>query len=454
MQDPEKMLQERTQLREDVMNNRIPKRVPIETNLGMHVMAGYAGLDPRRVYWDFSLILPVADQLCATIPADVDPMGGNFFNPPKAQSYYSEASKMGTGGIMQHPNTHMMEPDEYDELIADPYKFIVTKAVPRVNRALDFEANPTTANSAMHRAIENEKKANGALYGLHGALGKKYGYPMFPRGGGGYMALDILTDELRSFSGMLVDLRRHREKVKEAVEAIYPFNLKHNMPNLAMYNRISYAFYAFHMATYMRPKDFEELWWEPWMWEANDLASVGVRAGGFLETDWTPLLDYIQDMPTGSVLALEKGDIKEFKRRVGSKHVIRDGFPLAYISQLSKEECIDKTKEFLDILAPGGQYIFGFDKAPLIYADINMENYRAVVETVYNYGVYDNPGESTGEVFHKEDYQPSGKPEFKSEAFMTWDKYKEIYPETPDEARPIIESTEMEILNVYYSLLM
>lgn len=320
---------------------------------------------------------------------------------------------------------------------------------------MDFAKNPIEANSALHRAIENEKKAAASLGALQGRIAGTVGLPVFPRGGGGYVPLDILTDELRSFSGMLVDIRRHKEKIANAVEAISPFNLKHSTPNLALYSRDVYAFYAFHMATYMRVKDFEDLWWKPFKREADDLASKGVRVGGFLETDWTPYLDYLEDLPTGSVLALEKGDIKKFKDRVGKKHIIRDGFPLEYISSHTKEECVDKVKEWLDVLAPGGQYIFGLDKVPIVWADLgNLENYAAVVNTVREYGVYDNAGESTGEVFHKDDYNPADMPEFKSEAFMTWNDYKERYPETPDNARAIIESTEMDVLNFYYSMMM
>ena len=31
------------------------------------------------------------------------------------------------------------------------------------------------------------------------------------------------------------------------------------------------------------------------------------------------------------------------------------------------EQCVDKAKEILDILAPGGRYFFNFDKAPLTF---------------------------------------------------------------------------------------
>lgn len=47
----------------------------------------------------------------------------------------------------------------------------------------------------------------------------------------------------------------------------------------------------------------------------------------------------------------------------------------------------------------------GFDKDPLSLSDVNIENLIAVCETVRDYGVYDNPGTETGEIFRKEDYK-------------------------------------------------
>ena len=51
-------------------------------------------------------------------------------------------------------------------------------------------------------------------------------------------------------------------------------------------------------------------------------------------------------------------------------------------------EVIDKAKELIDILAPGGQYIFALDKNLLKARDINPENLKAVLNFVKEYGKY------------------------------------------------------------------
>ncbi len=454
MNDTEKLKQERAEIYHDVMNNKIPKRVLIDVKIGMHAIAEYGKVDPRAAYWDYSVLEKSAMELAEIIPTDVCLAGGNFFHPAKFQALDSRAIKMSADGFMQHPNTHMLEPEDYDEFIKDPYKFIVETAVPRNNPALDFKSNPAGANAALFKAIEFDRHIGSINREIFGKISEKGGYASFPRGGGGYASFDILTDELRSFSGMLTDVKRYRSKVKAAVEAIYPFNFFHSMPDMKTYTRDAFNYYAFHMATYMNTKDFEDLWWAPFMQEAVDFAAMGVRVGCFLETDWTKYIDYLQELPTGSMLQLEYGDAKLFKEKLGKKHVLSAGFPLGYITQLNKQQCIDKTKEWLDIMMPGGQYIFSFDKLMLTLADLNIENLKAVCETVRDYGVYDNCGTSCGEKFNSSDYQSSGKEHFSSEAYLTWDKYKGKYPDTPDIARVAVENIEKAVLNFYYTMLM
>ncbi|MPN53400.1 hypothetical protein SDC9_201064 [bioreactor metagenome] len=51
-------------------------------------------------------------------------------------------------------------------------------------------------------------------------------------------------------------------------------------------------------------------------------------------------------------------------------------------------QALGKAKELIDILAPGGQYIFALDKNLLKARDINPENLKAVLNFVKEYGKY------------------------------------------------------------------
>jgi len=287
-------------------------------------------------------------------------------------------------------------------------------------------------------------------------MAAKYGYPSGARvrGGGGYAPLDILSDQLRSFSGMSTDIRRRPDKVAAALEAMKPWEYEQcKCQDLEHYSRDVAGFYPLHMATFMREKDFEKLWWKPWLDQINSYAAMGVRSGAFLEDNWTRFIDYLQDVPVGTSFTFEFTDPKLLKEKLGKKCVIGSGFPLKYLTQCTKEEAIDRTKEWLDIMAPGGQYAFGFDKSPLVLADVNLDNLKAVVETVVSYGVYDNPGAPSGEIFHKEDYTEMKVDEFKSRCFTSWEEYLAENPNTPEIAKAPIMAEEKAIRSFYYSLM-
>ncbi len=451
----EDLKNERCENNHAVMDGIIPKRVPINLSISPFAMAEYAGVDPRFAYWDPAKLEDKAMELGERIPTDVCILGRSVLNPAKYQALGSKAIIMGANGFIQHPNTCMMQPEEYDEFIKDPYAFIVEKAVPRVNPNLDVTKDPARAVMTMTLSNQAMAAVSALTNAVCGKISARFGYFANPPvGGGGYAPMDILSDQLRSFSGMSTDIRRHKDKVKAAVEAISPANYLDSSPaNPKIYTRYSFGFYPLHMATFMREKDFAELWWPAFKRQWDGLASEGYRCGAFLEDDWTRLLDYVQDLPTGSLFTFEYADIKQMKAKLGKKFVLSSGFPIKYLTQCSKEEVVDRTKEWLDVMAVDGHYIFGLDKSILTAADCNLENLEAVAKTVMDYGVYTNPGVKTGEDFNQADYSPANLPQFSSRVYKTWEQYLAENPNTPKEAENIIMSTENSILKFYFALL-
>ncbi|RKX81467.1 MAG: uroporphyrinogen decarboxylase, partial [Spirochaetes bacterium] len=54
----------------------------------------------------------------------------------------------------------------------------------------------------------------------------------------------------------------------------------------------------------------------------------------------------------------------------------------------TKKECTEKAGELIDILAPGGKYIFSWNKTPMGLGDAMPENISAVTKFVRENGVY------------------------------------------------------------------
>ena len=86
-------------------------------------------------------------------------------------------------------------------------------------------------------------------------------------------------------------------------------------------------------------------------------------------------------------MRFEYGDPQLTKKKI-SKHIITGFYPTVLLQTETKQKCIDKAKELLDILAPDGGYIFNVDKNIMSLKGSVAENYRAVLEYVSLHGNY------------------------------------------------------------------
>ena len=87
-------------------------------------------------------------------------------------------------------------------------------------------------------------------------------------------------------------------------------------------------------------------------------------------------------------MCFEYGDPSKIKKIVGKNHIVSGLYPISYLQTKSKQECIDEAKRLLDIMAPGGGYIFSTDKIIFSLKGQIAENLKAVLETVREYGQY------------------------------------------------------------------
>ena len=448
----EKLDKQKGRIFADVYDNKIPERVPINIALHTNVIAGYAGVHGSEALWNPSLLIDASLELAGKIPTDVSLYGGSILSPEPYQAWGSQTMSLSKAGFMQHPNHIGLYPEEYDAFIKNAYDCVIEVVIPRNYQELDFRKDPVRAMFAVAQGMEAKVRHFGKDRVVSEAVREKFGgYAPAPGTRTGvYAPLDTLTDSLRSLPGMTADIRRMPDKVEAAVESLYTFNYLAGIPPRITDH--SLVFFPFHIPTYMREKDFERLFWKSFLRLATDYASMGVHSFAFCEHDWMRLVDYLQDLPTNTVLQFEKCDPKLVKEKLGKKHILMGGFPLETLRISTKQECIDKTKAFLDVMMPGGKFIFMFDKNPLTINDINLENLQAVCETVRDYGVYKNAGEKAGLDFNKGDYSHSRIEPLASKYYRTWEQYKELNPLTPESAKNEVVEQENAILKFIYGL--
>lgn len=423
--DAKEAQKERIEAFNNIYTGVIPTRVPIQIFLSLECIAEMYGVNMIDVQWDPSLIEEAADKVCQVYFSDICPYKGALRTPAFYQLLGSTSYKMSSGGFIQHPEVHCMEPEDYDEFIQSPFDTIIEKFIPRQYKSID-PGNPFRMAMQITKAILAKDEDLRTMGGIQKRLIEKYGYFKGKPGidGACPTPFDFIADELRGFTGMSVDIRRRPQQVLDACEAILPLVIKSAMP--AIVDDHGHVGMMMHMPSFMKTKDFEKFYWPTYKKMIVEFASRGVHSYGFCEGNWDRYLGYLYELPVNTFLAFEHGDAQLIKDTIGSRHVLMGLYPMEYLRTRSKEDCVDEVKRLLDIMMPGGRYIFKYDKGPITKNDFILENAQAVHSYIYENARYDNPGEKVGQVFRKEDYQPQEIRPFESKY---WDSLQDQYDE-------------------------
>ena len=371
---------ERTALFDDIYKGICPKRVPVTTDVDYGFASGFAGKSLLTSQYNYDEIEEVFDVTCAALKdADQMPIGIYRF-PALYQRLGSNSFVMAQNGYVQHPETSAMDDDEYPELIADPIKFLMEKALPRHNSKLtggDMKAAKTLMlaydyyNNAFYKTAEFE--AN---------MVEKYEYAIRPGTIGAVVPVDFIAAALRGFTKISIDCRRRPNELAEAAQALLP-----------MFESIctmfpGHAELYLHMAPFMTEQNFLKIYWPTFKAQIEYLVESGQTVRIWCERNWMRYLDYLTELPDNIAIVFEDGDAQLCKDKLGTKKIISGLYPTMMFRSSTTQECVDEAKKIVDILAPGGAYIFGFDKGLLSPGDAKIENVQATLKAVREYGVY------------------------------------------------------------------
>lgn len=383
MTEMEKLSQERNQLFVDIDEGRIPKRVPISISVDNGYAIEYVGKSLKNTQWNIPEVIEAMDIVARDFAADTLPV--MFTRPINVYTILGAKNfVMGSDGYIQHPEVVGMIPEDYDEFIKDPLKCIHEIILPRLYSNLDIDA----VNKARTYA-----KAQKVFYDTMGQIGigtaqinAKYGLAEGNIGAMSEAPYDLVADQFRSFSGVSIDIRRRPQQILDACEAVVPMMIKcGTTPRTSIRNK---CMLPLHMAPFMKEKDFSKFWWPSFKKVVEGLWNNGVGVAIFVEHDWTRFLDYLQELPEKTLMMFEYGNPKQIKDKLGKKYILSGFYPINTLVNGSKQQCLDKAKELIDILAPGGNFIFSYEKQPLVLSDAQPENIIAVNEFVREYAVY------------------------------------------------------------------
>ncbi|QSX08138.1 hypothetical protein J0B03_10085 [Alkalibacter rhizosphaerae] len=376
--------EQRNQLFRDIWQGKRPARVPIQAGVTEDFAVDYLGYNAKRDLYNPKLTYEMADKMAELIDADTLPMAP--FSQAAIYRYVKQAFMVpGADGFFQHPNIAPMEYNEYPEFIKDPFEFIVKKIQPRVFGILQDDPEFGQLKINVARTVLKSK-----FIGLGPNLADKHQRanilqsPIIL-----WAPFDFIADYIRSFSTILSDIRRNPEWVIQACEAACDYQIEQvKMLPKPDPDKITTLLMPLHMAPFMKPKDFEKFYWPSYRRSVEEFQKLGFNISTYAEEDWTPHLDAFNDLPGRCCIQFEYPHPQDVVDKISKKHIFSTMYPTALLREGTKQQCIDKAKEYLDILMPGGNYIFAPQKVPLRRNDIKIENLQSVIEFVRVYGEY------------------------------------------------------------------
>ena len=383
------LYEQRLQRFDDTLSRKIPDRVPVIPNMGTW-MYHAAGVSIKKAFTeDPNEIFKAAKYLNDNIVMDGLMSTSNTLPLRVANNIGEGIYVVDDKGVqIKGSGGHLMEPQEYPLMAQDPMKFFANVLIPR--KFDIFQAPIEKKVDIIKQAYFDNIEYIKYNAGVNKRIEEELGLPLIVRGTN-FMSPDVVLDYLRDFVGISLDVRRHSDELLAATMALYDFIIEMFEDTISPPNR-KVLFSPLHLPTYLRPKDFKKQYL-PYL--EKYIKEFGEKRGYslyfFMENDWMPYLDMLSEhLPAHcKVLGLfEKGDLAEIKRRVGDQMVIMGGMPVELLLLGSKEQVIDKCKELLDTLAPGGNYIFSTDKTLLTLSDGTPENVITACEYIATHGKY------------------------------------------------------------------
>ena len=278
----------------------------------------------------------------------------------------------------------IMPPEEYDAFIADPLHHLADVVYPRRYKIWSHDVSKEEKFAALE-ALD----ALGAKSGAYrkkiseetGFIGSSHIFFSVP--------IDYIFDDLRNMTGIAKDIRRCPEKVIAASDMLIEYTMK----DVRMAPRIDYssATAALHLAPFLKPKDFEKVYWPYFRRLVEESFSLGHRSKMLFEKSWKHVFDYLDDLPDNCLIGYfekEDGFGNCVKRFGPKKQIVVGGIESDLLARGTKEQVIEQVRYNIDNYCGDGGVMLAPD-LPLIYkVDAKPENYKAAMETVRKYGDY------------------------------------------------------------------
>jgi len=409
--DAEKGYKARASRLAKAVKMEIPDRVPCMLPSGWYP-AYSAGVPLKKVMYDPELMKKVWLQFCDEY--DSDSFDGTlFFQGQVSDLLQSKTQKWPGHGLpddahsYQYVEGEYMKKDEYDLFMKDPFDFQLRKLLPREYGVFEMFADVPSFSSyqglpqrlmamaldprfqKLAKAINDAAKfgpafAKATRETVEGAAAR--GFPVF-RGGMAVAPFDVFADSLRGTQGIVMDMFRQPDKIHEAMEFVLPGLIK-GAGAMCDAADCPVVMMPLHKGddTFMSDKQFEVFYWPTFRRQLLAMVENGLIPYPVAEGAYNRRLEYISDMPKGTVAWMfDRTDMANAKKTVGKVSCIAGNVPISVAYTKDEKDMREYCIKLIETCAPGGGYILTggatFDKA-------KPENMRAMMAVAKEYGKY------------------------------------------------------------------
>ena len=275
-----------------------------------------------------------------------------------------------------------MKAEEYQDLIDDPTCFFLNVYFPRIFGSLTpFETfpllppvneipviPPTVAafgTTAMQGALQSLIQAGEEAHRWKAAVGKigakimGNGFPSFS-GGFTKAPFDVIGDSLRGTTGVMLDIFRYPDELKEACERLVPMMVKSGA-TACRANKHLMPFIPLHKGAdnFMSDDMFRTFYWPTLRKVIIGLINEGMVPLLFAEGGYNDRLEIITDIPRGKVVWwFDQTDMKRAKETVGQVACIAGNVPLDLLCTGTPDQVRDYCRQLIDPVGPDGGFLF------------------------------------------------------------------------------------------------
>jgi len=409
----EKSYKDRVTRIKDVIQSKVPDRVPIMLTIGF-LPAYYAGFTPREVMYDYENLFNAWETFTRDFEPDthagiamVGP--GPVFDILDYKLYHWPGHGVSPDVSYQAIEGEYVKAEEYDALIQDPSDFFRSVYLPRVFGALgpfqklhpltDILELPTTGgNLALYGLPEVQEALKKLLEAGREAIRwiqyvikfeKEMAIVGFPGSFGGFTKapFDTIGDTLRGTKGIMMDMYRQPDRLLKALEVMTPIMIKMGVSG-AKASGNPMVFMPLHKGAdgFLSDKQFRTFYWPSFRNTLIGIIDEGCVPFCFAEGGYNSRLEIIKNIPKGKMVwYFDNTDMTNAKKILGDIACIAGNMPTSLLTVGAVQDVKDYAKKLIDTAGKDGGFIMANGA---VMDKVKTENLRAMIDFTKEYGVY------------------------------------------------------------------